>query len=99
MEKRWGVKDVTEIRNIIRRLLSKNMIIKAEGKEMRERKAAKEKNELLRRQMNEMMGKSATAAAKNNKTEKKIASKTGKKPQTERTKTTDTHTNSKQPEK
>lgn len=32
MEKRWGIKDVTEIRSIIMRLLSKNMIIKAEGK-------------------------------------------------------------------
>lgn len=84
---------MTDIRNIIRRLLSKNMIIKAEGKEMRERKAAKEKNELLRKQINEMMGKAATAAVKANKTEKKINTKTGKKPQTDRTKTTDTHTN------
>lgn len=78
MEKRWGVKDVTEIRNIIRRLLSKNMLIKAEGKEMRERKAAKEKNELLKKQMTEMMGKSASATVKANKAEKKT-SKTGKK--------------------
>ena len=90
MEKRWGVKDVTEIRNIIRRLLSKNMIIKAEGKEMRERKAAKEKNELLKKQMTEMMGKSAIAAVKANKTEKKV-SKTGKKLQPEKTKAIDTH--------
>ena len=49
LKKKWGVSKVEEIRNIIRRLLGSGLVNQAEGRHMREKRKAVDRDEQTRK--------------------------------------------------
>lgn len=73
LKKKWGKQNVEEVRDILRVMLCRDVINKAEGVNMREKRQARQKDEFLRKEMEKMkkgtggkdsLGMSKTAATK-----------------------------------
>jgi hypothetical protein len=51
LRKKWGATTVDQVRDILRRMFARDMVNRAEGSHMREKKKAAEKDEYLKKQM------------------------------------------------